>query len=196
MITKFKLFENTNTKTIIVVDVQPGHQDFISFDIYDFTNYLNENKDKNILYLFNGTELGYEDEYELKQWLYEYGLDENTYINFHEKGYGFFRDLMDNSYVDNGDIVKIGKEMIKNDIYDYREFDDDIKEKYEEIYNIYSDDYLMYIPDDIVDFFKNNIYSNETSEIIGGGQGECLTEIELLLNIMDLKYVENFDFIY
>lgn len=69
--------ELENLKTynkIIVVDIQPSYIDYINFDIEDFTNWLNKNKNSKILYLFNGKELGYEDEYDIKNWLYDNGL--------------------------------------------------------------------------------------------------------------------------
>jgi len=60
-----KLFETFYQKNfpLIVVDVQPGYEDYIDFDIEEFCEYLNEQE--KILYLFNGPDLGYEDEYEI-----------------------------------------------------------------------------------------------------------------------------------
>ena len=60
-----KLFETFYQKNfpLIVVDVQPGYEDDIDFDIKEFCEYLNEQE--KILYLFNGPDLGYEDEYEI-----------------------------------------------------------------------------------------------------------------------------------
>ena len=196
MITNFKIFKNKNSKTILIVDIQPGHKNYISFDIYDFVEYLNKNKEKNILYLFNGTELGYDSEYDIKNWLIKYGLDDDIYIEFYEKTYGFFRDLIDTG-IDDKYIIELGKYMIYNSLYSLNDIPDNYKLEFYKNNNIDLNEYSFFtIPYDIKEFLEDNIYKNEILELLGGGKDECLLEIKLLLNMMNINYNENYDFIY
>ncbi|NPV13085.1 MAG: hypothetical protein HPY57_15065 [Ignavibacteria bacterium] len=71
------MFENFRTekypnKKIIIVDIQPSYRIHMNMDMTDFTEWLNHHKYLDILYLYNGPDLGYEDENEIKDWLYIY----------------------------------------------------------------------------------------------------------------------------
>jgi len=137
--------------------------------------------------------LGYEDEFELQDWLLENGLDEDTLrrITFYPKSYGWIRSAMD--VIDEEDIIHILKYMIKKNYSDSREIDEDDYKK-------------LKIQDDAIDFLESDslglpdIYDDmkhfNNSEIIGGGQNECLLEMEITLEAMKIKTKRNRHFIY
>jgi hypothetical protein len=189
-LTKMKINESN---TLIVVDVQPGHESYITFDINLFCEYLNDHKG-NIHYLFNGEDLGYESVDELRDWLVEHGVDEDVVysIDFIEKSYGWLRDMID-SGVSEDDIKKVLSYMINNDI--------DTSEDIEEV--VYSELNL----DDIEDFTGvNTIYQPSiinslkrlpsSGTIVGGGKQECLLEVELTLEALNKHYTRDNKFVY
>ncbi len=67
-----------------------------------------------ILFLFNGPDLEFPDEDELKQWYYENGLKEEVIhsSDYYDKGYAFFRYCMD-SDIKHEDTVKLVKYCIR-----------------------------------------------------------------------------------
>jgi hypothetical protein len=137
--------------------------------------------------------MGMVSEEDYKWWLIENGLDENIVdeIEFYDKGYAFFRYCIDSS-IEEEDIVKIVRYMIKNNINDSSEMDENdwryflkyIKYKNRNVKELlqFSDD-LINIPD-VMDFLKgfNNII------LFGGGQNECLKEIEIALKALKKPY--------
>ena len=191
-----KLNENSS-RDLIIVDIQPAYKDGIYFDMYEFADYINENADNfnRIFFLYNGEELGLDSWQDISYWYEEHGLDSITVSGEEfEKNYGFFRDLMDNS-VDYDDIVNIGKYMLQNNITMSSEIERSVLESFELedeiIENILNDGYNMYIPD------VSELLENVTNPIlVGGGQDECLAEVEILLQILDKDYSLNHDWIY
>jgi hypothetical protein len=67
-------------------------------------------------------------------------------------------------------------------------------EKFIERYNIPGDN-MIYIPE-LKNFLIDNIHDSDKITICGGGKNECLKEIELLLNMLNIKYIKNKNFIY
>ena len=46
---------NISEKTIINVDIQPEYEDYITFDLYEWVEYINKNSTNNdIIFLYNG----------------------------------------------------------------------------------------------------------------------------------------------
>lgn len=188
-----KLFENFKGNDLIVVDIQPSYRLHFNFEMEDFINYL-YNYD-NIYYLYNGKELGYEGEDEILDWLIDYSLDINKVdLNFFEKGYGFYRDLME--YLDEDKIVKLGKFLKDRKYYDLRDINDsDVKELIENEFPenyINGHDFYFCLRDDIYEFLKN--VNNPI--LVGGGKYECLKEIEILLKIFNINYKIDNKFVY
>ena len=138
-----KLFESHssyNGKDLIIVDIQKEYEDGFSFEIYEFTSFLNDNHDlfNSITVLYNGAEtLGMISESEYKWWLIENSLDEEVLdsINFYDKGYAFFRYCMDNS-IDDSLTVNLIRYMFENDINDSREIDEEV---WNDLINHYKD---------------------------------------------------------
>jgi len=190
-----RTYEGLSYDYTIVVDVQPGHEDWIDFDIQEFCDWLN-NTNRSIIYLYNGPDLGYEDENEIRWWLFENGLDEDVAngITFFEKNYAFFRDLMD-SGADDEEIIELGKYMIENDERDSRDIERENQKKIKIRSKFFSDDYMMYIPE-LYDFLSNFLDKNSYPLLVGGGRDQCLKEVELLLKMMDIEYETDEDYIY
>ena len=129
--------------------------------------------------------------------------EESFYDSFNkiiEKQYGFFRDLMDSSKlnIDTDDIILLGKFMLKEKITDMREIYDDAKLekkinntfKNNNIKNINFNDHTFTFPSDLAEELKQ--YSSLT--VVGGGLDECLKEVCILLDILDISY--NIDLAY
>ena len=189
---KLKTILNENTGELLVVDVQPAHQDHITFDLYEFTDYLNSYKGK-INYVFNGPDLGYEDESELIEWLFEHDLKEETLSNikFIEKNYGWIR-----TAIDDGDdeeiILELLRYMIENDYMDAREISEQEKgDLSENVLDFIDFDDGFCLPN-IIDEMKN---FNKCT-VVGGGADECLLEMEITLNALNIKNKRNNKFIY
>ena len=182
-------------KSLIVVDVQPEYKKFMPSKLVDnLIRYINENFDKlhQVFFLYNGEDLGmiFEDDY--KYWLLENGLDEGIidHFQFFDKGYAFFRNIMDQGFDDDAIGVLI-QYMIKHKITDSRDMDDGdwdsyLKEKDSDVdvkEFIKDNEDSIYIPE-LVDFLKpiNNI------ALCGGGVDECLKEVEFVLNALKKPY--------
>jgi len=190
--------EKYDNKKLIIIDIQPTYRIHMNMDMTDFTHWLNEHDYFNILYLYNGPDFGYEDEYEIRDWLRDYDLEDSSNMSFFEKNYAFFRDFMDND-VDDDEIVKVGKYLIEKDIRDIREIDEedrkyllenvDIDEKF------LNGDWSFYIPeakDELMSFLNKG----DKPLCIGGGEYQCFKEIILLLRMLDFEWDEESQFIY
>jgi predicted nucleotidyltransferase len=190
-------------KTIINVDIQPEYKNYISFNLNKWVNFINENSNSNsIVFLYNGVDtLGMISESAYQDWLIELGIDENVVFNatFYDKGYAFFRYCMDNS-IDEDSVVDLVKYMLKHNINDSREIDEEMWNNYmeesghtqQEIRGLleHADD-MINIPD-LMDFLKN--YSNIV--LTGGGINECLKEVEIALLSLDKTFNTLSEFVY
>jgi len=196
-----RIYENSglnliNNANLIVVDVQPAYENGFNFDMFEFTQFLNESNSNlsSLTFLFNGPDLGFPDEHELKYWFEENGLDQDISYSadWYDKGYAFFRFCMD-SGIDEDDIADLVKYMIKTGINDSRDLEkinwnefmqmyDHSKEEIRELLE-FSDD-VLYIPDlmDYLKRFSGNIV------MCGGGMYECLREVEIGFKALDKDY--------
>jgi hypothetical protein len=118
---------------LVVVDIQPEYESNTPFDIGEMLRTAVEDYSR-ILFLFNGEDtLGMISKSALKDFYFEkLNYDEGVISEllskstFFDKGYGFFRDVMDSGVCfDRTSIVKIVKYMIDNDIRDIRELDEE-----------------------------------------------------------------------
>jgi len=195
-----------NGRDIINVDIQPEYENWITFNISDWVNFINSNGDKNeIIFLYNGADtLGMIDEGTYKQWLFDLGIEEDIIYNatYYDKGYAFFRYCMD-SNIDERAISNLVKFMIKNNINDSRDITSDFWNEFRNEYK--DDDYstgelrdllenasdMINIPD-LMDFLKG--YTNIV--LCGGGINECLKEVEIALLSLDKGYNVLSEFVY
>jgi len=194
MITKFESYrtESYENKKIIIVDIQPSYRIHMDMDMKDFTNWLNHHDYLDILYLFNGPYLGYENEHEIKEWLYDYGLDDTRNIEFFEKNYGFFRDMMDSGASDE-EIITLGKYMIENNIFSTINIKENIPGVSKKWLN--TNNYSIYIPD-LQNVLLKFLDKNDKPLLIGGGKYECFKEVLLLLQMNNFKWDEESQFIW
>ena len=193
---------------LLIIDVQTNYAEWIITN--DLFNKIPEaaKSYSSVIYLWDnvsGEEL--EDQFP-EEWESTYYLDEND-EEIEEKGfrekinkiinkqYAFIRDLMDYG-IDEEDLVKLGKFMLKRNIWDFRNIPD--KEEHNEeflqefshnsdllnIYKVDIDSYSFYLPDDLIDSLRDNIVNGVT--LVGGGRKECLREVAILLDILDIKY--------
>ncbi len=185
-----------NKQPLIVVDIQPSYEKTIYFDMEEFCEYLNDYEGE-INYFFNGPELGFEDTDALKNWLEYYGLNETSsyHINFIEKEYAWVRDAMDTG-VDENDIIKLLQLMIKKDFYDFRylAFSDIKKLKLDS--NFTEDISMENISFSLPSVLEDLKEVPKSGTIIGGGEDECLLEMEITLQALKKKYKRNNKFIY
>jgi hypothetical protein len=173
---------------LFIVDIQPEYEKNMGFKIHEFCSWLNKNASKysNVVLFWNGPELGMSDLHDIQMWYLENGLKESVLqnITWQDKAYAFFRYCMD-SGIDEDDIVKLVQFMKSHDINDSRELEDknlwdewiaqngskDVRELME-----FSGDCLT-IPDlmDQIKGYGKKVY------VLGGGQDECLKEIEIAM---------------
>jgi hypothetical protein len=189
----FLLESNEQNRTLVIVDIQPAYKKHIHFRIDSFTKFIQESNYKNYLYLYNGPELGFESEQDIKEWLIETsGYDEEFIekledINFFEKGYNFFRNSMDRGDSDE-ETISIIKLMLKKKVNDSRDLDEEDWEDLE-VEDLGEDS--INIPDVLEELKKyNNI------DICGGDKNECLKEVELCLDVLGKTYNRISKFIF
>ena len=188
------LLTNAN---LMSVDIQPEYESGFSFDPYSFGNMINENYEDlaSLTFLFNGPELDMISEDEYKHWLWENcGVDENIVYSarFYDKSYAFFRYCMDEG-IDDDDIADLIKFMMRHDINDSRDIDEEMWLAFMQEYNHdqsdvrdlleYSDD-MIHIPD-LMEFLRSY---NQNIVLCGGGLQECLKEVEIALMALDKPY--------
>jgi len=197
-----KILENSgvsilNNADLISVDIQPEYHEAFTFDEMSFGNMINENYDSlaRLTFLFNGPDLGFPSEDEYKHWLWEEcGIEEHIVYNsyYYDKGYAFFRYCIDFG-VDDDDLADLVKFMVRHDINDSRDMDEEMWILFMKEYNHdqsevrdlleFSDD-MINIPD-VMEFLQNY---NQNIVLCGGGLQECLKEVEIALMAMDKPY--------
>lgn len=188
----FKTLYLTETKSrvLVIVDIQPSYEKNIHFKISDFVNFLMESDYSHYIYLYNGPDFGFEDKSDIKYWLFEESevdMDELPNIEWFEKNYAFLRNAMD-SGVDEDDIIKVAKLMIGKNVYDSRDLRDSDWESID-VKDFGEDN--IYLPD-VMDVLKK--YNNY--DLVGGGETECLKEVELLLDILGKPHKKIKKFIF
>jgi len=186
---------------LVVVDIQPEYESNTSFDIGDMLRIAAEDYSR-VLFLFNGEDtLGMVSESDLKNFYFEkLDYDEEAFdgllskSTFFDKGYGFFRDVMDSDVCfDRSSIVKIVKHMIDNDIQDIRELEEEDIEAIDVSELLIDDleDYGFWVPDLAVELPK---WSG--SDLAGGARNECMAEVEILGAAQGLSFNHIDQFIY
>lgn len=188
----------TTTKSLIIVDVQPEYEKYISFSIEGLCEFINEKIEEgyNVGILFNGEDtLGMISKNDLIYFYLENGLNEEYIddIKWYDKGFAFFRYCIDIGVSDD-DIVKLIKFMNSNDIYDSRYItDSELWNEFEEEYDNKELRELLEFADDnitlpeLMDWLKEN-YGSDKIFICGGGVNECLKEVEIALLALDKKF--------
>lgn len=112
-------------------------------------------------------------------------------LNVVTKEYGFFRSIMDIN-LDEEELVRLLKFMFKHNLGDNREIETncEVLEEFKENFNksplldIDFEDHPVSIPFDLIEELHG--LSNVT--IVGGGRNECVREIAILLQVLDIDY--------
>ena len=186
---------------LVVVDIQPEYESNTSFDIGDMLRIAAEDYSR-VLFLFNGEDtLGMVSESDLKNFYFEkLDYDEEAFdgllakSTFFDKGYGFFRDVMDSDVCfDRSSIVKIVKHMIDNDIQDIRELEEEDIEAIDVSELLIDDleDYGFWVPD-----LEDELPKWSGSDLAGGARNECMAEVEILGAAQGLSFNHIDQFIY
>jgi len=197
-----ELFE-ARGNSVILIDFQPAYQsdDFGYNDaIEEAIAYINA-KRPNVTAFFNGEDVGIEDTpSEVAYHYMEHGLDEDLAhnINFKEKSYAWLRSWMDQG-VDDSTIIKVVRYMVMNDMTDSRDIIER-QENGEEIFKeLVGDDGGEWMYDDgiyIPDISIGDLKSLSGSLLGGGGQHECLKEMQLFMNAFNIRFKLVNDWIY
>ena len=193
--------EQGSKGSLVVVDVQPEYESNTPFDIGDMLRTAAEDYSR-VLFLFNGEDtLGMVSESALKNfYLEKLDYDEEAFeellskSTFFDKGYGFFRDIMDSSVCfDRTSIVKIVKRMIDNDIQDIRDLEEEDVDAIGVSELLFDDleDYGFYLPE-----LEEVLPRWSGSDLAGGARNECMAEVEILGAAQGLSFNHVDQFIY
>lgn len=119
------------------------------------------------------------------------------------KNYGFFRNILDLGLdAEDEEIIRLSKFMLQNNISDAREIAEipEVLVKFKEqfknspVNEISFEDYLLYLPMDLIETLNNTFKSGGV--VIGGGRNECLKEVCVLLKVLDIPFTVNEELTY
>lgn len=182
----FKHFYEATSRKLVICDIQPAYQKVISahFDMRDFVKFAMQYSE--VVVLYNGPELGYEDAGGIARWYNQYGVPGSVLRSWkwYEKNYNWFRDLMDKGCWHRKYLIKLIRYMIKMKKWDWRDLSE---EEFE---------YLA-IPDMTIDLVHGygfnipdlafRIRRLDGADICGGGFNECLAEVTLLADALNVR---------
>lgn len=200
-----KIFESSDNKILVCVDIQEGSTKFMGFKAYKFMEFLNDNIDKydRIIYLFNGQEMGYGSESDLKDWMLDNDLNEDLLdkIEFVEKTYGWFRFCMDKGLA--SEIGSLIKWMYNNNYTNLEDLDmeawDNAVKEYPEIKELLDmkaeleENGGLNLPIYLFELFEQ---ITKSVDLVGGQEDQCLGEIVIILDALDIKYKKLNSWIY
>jgi hypothetical protein len=162
-------------------------------------------KFEKILYLYNGDDTGLSEDNvdSIKTWIYGYydfddgimNMIESKNITWYDKGYAFFRDMMDSGKFEDIQIIKVLQFMLSKNVYDIRDLSEEDFNRLNKKLNLNidsPDDYNTWISDSLVDY----LIRYPKGSIIGGGKEECLKEIVLLSKALKLGYQVDYNVVY
>lgn len=192
-------------KTIINVDIQKEYEEYFTFDITEWSSYINEsyNNNNEIIFMFNGSDTtpDMKDISDYKLWLKSIGISDDVLSDaiFYDKGYDYFRYCIDEN-IDEDKIVELVRFMFENNIKDTVNFSKKQWNLYQSTtkFNnnelrdlLENSDNFMILPDMLI-FLKDmkNII------LLGGSEIECLKEVEIALKALDIPFKKEKDFIF
>lgn len=200
------------SKSLIIVDIQPFYDPWHEHITQPLIEYVENSIRNNVydeyLWFFNAEEVGIQDTaQDMYEYLLENGMDEEIieedHVTFIDKYYAFFRNWMDIG-VDEEFLIKVIRYMISNDINDSRDIDD---EAFEMLIQTHHDiPYGVDIQEEFDFLFQDNIHIPDfrwgavkqlkNVDIYGGGRNECLKEMEILLEVVNVNVNQLDKYIY
>jgi hypothetical protein len=196
----------------VICDIQPEYQSWMrdSFAIGRFIDWLSSLLDSgaDVLYLYNGESMGMCSETVLKEWLVDDcglgpdlldGEESNGHIRFYDKGYAFFRTCLDSGIAEE-DVVALVRFMIDHDVHDSRELSGDDWDRFVSEHDLDLSELrsLMEISDECIWIpdLMDELRPLSNVVLTGGGVEECLKEVEIALQALDMSYVLERRFLY
>lgn len=179
----FKNFCESTGKKLIIVDVQPTYAKNINW-MKDFNKFVEPYGE--ILCLYNGPDLGFENKGDIARFYMKYGMKRETVtrMKWFEKNYAFFREFMDRCWL-REDIIKIIRYMLRTKTWDIRNLsEEDIRKiGVSDLVHSELEKYGFYIPE-----LAFIIRKWAGADICGGGLEECLEEVMLLGDSLKLNF--------
>lgn len=186
------LLKEARSTPVIIVDIQPSYDKWCGHLMPRLCEFLNNQTGK-VLILFNGEDLDLDSKEQVIEYYLDYGLEESKIpqIQWKEKMYGYFRDLMD-SNVEPRVIIKVIREMVLKRIGDSRELSQEFIQRLIEEEGVDLEQMPVFLPDIAISLLREY----NSGYIAGGGRHECFREIQLFMNALNIKYKEMKAFIY
>jgi len=190
---KFKDFLFESRSDIVLVDFQPAYDEICEVSFANVVDELNKGAFGKCMAFYNGESLGLDSKNDVIEYYLESDVNEDALrrIQFIEKGYGYFRDLMDDG-IDEAVIIKVIRYLVNNRLRDIGFIDDEGMIEYMEDNGIRVDEHQLHIPDIDVSQLK----SISGFRLGGGGKHECLREIEILCNAFNIRYKRVREWVY
>ena len=182
------MYESALSRPLVVVDVQPAYESHISFET-DMAEYLNKRTGKTLMYV-NADDSGTTDDslYSIQEWWLDAGLEAESFdrIKWFDKGYGYLREAIDYG-ASESDIISVIREMYRQSVSDSRDLYGGDEEK---IIEIFGEDAASWINSGIsVGWIAmGELKSMSPFYLCGGARDECLKEITLMCNALNIKY--------
>jgi len=192
-----QLNESLINKPLVVVDVQPAYSYHINFG-QKLARLIEKRTGETLMYV-NAEDTGVSEDtlQEIKEFWWRIGMEEDTIesLTWFDKGYGNLREAMDTGASDH-DIIAVIREMFRQGVNDSRMlFDED----YDRQLEAFGEDNIEWITFGISIMELNGfdkLKSMSPFYLCGGGQNECLKEVMLMCNALNIKYKLLSEFIY
>jgi hypothetical protein len=125
---------------------------------------------------------------DIKQWWLEQGVDEEQLYQFEfiDKGYGYIRNAMDSDATP-ADIIRVIRDMFQQKVSSSHELFDGDEDK---ILEEYGEEISQWIDDGIsIDFLSlSKLKAMSPFNICGGSEEQCLREVTLMCDALNIKY--------
>lgn len=192
---EFRHFLESTSKNLVIVDIQPQYAQNINF-MGEFPNFVSQYQSILNCYVGQAHGLSKDTKQTIAKWYYKNGVPKDVIyrMKWFDKGYAFFRDIMDSDKCFmRDDIVKIIRYMIKKKVNDSRQLSkrDVLNLKIPDFIYKELEDMPIYIPE-----LRWYINKWNGADICGGGFNECYEEVLLLADALNLKFNPVQQFIY
>lgn len=203
----YEVLTESKNRPCVVVDIQPEYTGINDGNelpwIDDLMTFLN---DKNkILAFINAEDTGLTMDIVdgVKEYWKDSGFTNLKNTKFVDKGYGYLRSWMDEG-ISPKMIIKTIRLLYQEKLSDSRELfgsedDPDYEEKFRKFFEDNNEPFEDFVLDDSINVNWINIQELKNFNncyIMGGGENECLREVELIMNAFNIKYKRIQQFVY